>query len=312
MAGEGESRSRLRTAFLTTRDGKRLRVAHWPAAAGRRRGTVLLLNGRSEAVEKYQETAGDLVGRGFEVRGLDWRGQGLSDRVLPQRQRGHIDDFATLIADLDEVVDRVVAPALDGRPLVMLAHSMGAMIGLRYLAERPGPVRLAACTAPMLEILAYRQPRWVLTRLAALAVARGRGSEYAFGQGDYDPALYAFPGNPLTSDPRRFDAHKRVYQDHPELRLGGVTWGWVAAACRSAAILLRPECARRIRVPVLIASAGQERLVSNAAQRRLAALLPDGTLKIYPEARHEILMERDAVRNAFLADFDTFLHERGV
>jgi lysophospholipase len=96
------------------------------------------------------------------------------------------------------------------------------------------------------------------------------------------------------------------------VRVGGVTWGWLDAAYRSSARLDDPAYLARITAPVLICQAGREVLVSNPAQRRLAARLPDATLKVYREAFHEILMERDTIRDAFWADFDTFLAEHGV
>lgn len=311
-AGGGHLPALMETSFLTLRTGARLRLASWRAASARSRGTVLLLTGRSEPVEKYEETAGDLLARGFAVHSLDWRGQGLSDRFLADRERCHVDDFAILVADLAEVVDRVVLPADGGRPLVMLGHSMGGMLGLRFLAEHPGHVRRAAFTAPMVGIQALRRARWLLAGLADLAVARGRAGDYALGQGDFDPDLRSFAGNRLTSDPARFEVHRRAFQTNPELRVGGVTWGWLAAACRSTRLLLTPAYARRITVPVLIASAGREALVDNAAQKRLAQFLPDCTFTTYPDALHEILMERDEIRDGFLSDFDRFLERHGI
>ena len=53
--------------------------------------------------------------------------------------------------------------------------------------------------------------------------------------------------------------------------------------------------------------AGQERLVDNAASRRVARLLPQCRVSVYPDARHEILMERDDIRSAFWRDTDDFL-----
>lgn len=301
----------LDAAFITLRDGARLRHVRWEQDDSRR-GVVLLLTGRSESVEKYVETAGDLNARGFAVRALDWRGQGLSDRLLPQRQPGHVEDFGVLVEDLAEVVERVVQPGLDGRPLIVLGHSMGGLVGLRFLAEHPGHVRLAAFTAPMVDVLALRQGGRMLARLAAVAVRRGHGGRYAFGQHDYDPDTHVFRNNWLTGDPERFETQKRAFQANPDLRVGGVTWGWLLAADRSTRILLQPDYARRIDVPVLIASAGRERLVSNAAHRHLARMLPDCTLKTYPASLHEILMERDVIRDAFWADFDRFLADHGL
>src|SRR5215831_11847947 len=90
--------------------GGRLRYACCNAS-GTPRGTILLLTGRGEFIEKYAtEIAGELLGRGFAVLALDWRGQGLSDRLLADRDKGHIDNFTTYMADLRLFIDQVVMP----------------------------------------------------------------------------------------------------------------------------------------------------------------------------------------------------------
>ena len=80
-------------------DGLRLRFVHArPAGA---RATVVHLHGRGEFVEKYRETVGDLIGRRFAYASFEWRGQGLSDRLPPAREPGHVDDFAAYLRDLE-------------------------------------------------------------------------------------------------------------------------------------------------------------------------------------------------------------------
>ena len=79
---------------VMTPDGVRLRYARWRALARRSLGTICLLHGRSEAIEKYFETVDDLRRRGFAVATFDWRGQGGSDRHLRNPMKGHVDSFA--------------------------------------------------------------------------------------------------------------------------------------------------------------------------------------------------------------------------
>ncbi len=69
------------TDYLKTPDGLAMRYARWQPPAGRR-GTVCIFQGRGEWIEKYFETVRDLRARGFAVATLDWRGQGLSERML--------------------------------------------------------------------------------------------------------------------------------------------------------------------------------------------------------------------------------------
>jgi alpha-beta hydrolase superfamily lysophospholipase len=58
---------------------------------------------------------------------------------------------------------------------------------------------------------------------------------------------------------------------------------------------------------VLILSAGRERIVSNTAQREIAAMLPDARLVNVAEGAHELLLECDSVRYAVWAEIDNFL-----
>ena len=57
----------------------------------------------------------------------------------------------------------------------------------------------------------------------------------------------------------------------------------------------------------------RDRLVSPAAIRRAASLLPQSELLMYDDAAHEILREADSVRLRALAAIDAFLdrHARG-
>ena len=47
--------------------GVQLRCARWPASTKQVRGTVCLIQGRTEYIEKYYEVIADLRGRGFAV-----------------------------------------------------------------------------------------------------------------------------------------------------------------------------------------------------------------------------------------------------
>src|SRR3977135_754369 len=103
------------------RGGARLRYACWNVP-GTARGTVVVLPGRGEFIEKYAtEVVGELLSRGYAVIAMDWRGQGLPDRLLPDRSKGHIDIFSTYIDDLQLFLDKLVIPVAP-RPILALCH----------------------------------------------------------------------------------------------------------------------------------------------------------------------------------------------
>src|ERR1700720_3707994 len=97
------------TGTLRTPDGVSLRFARWAPPPGRK-GTVCLFQGRAEFIEKYFETVRDLRARGFAVATLDWRGQGLSDRMLGDRRKGYVRDFAEYDSDLETFMREIVMP----------------------------------------------------------------------------------------------------------------------------------------------------------------------------------------------------------
>ena len=293
--------------WATLDDGTRLRTAHWPALDAEPRGTVLLLTGRSEFVEKYAETVGELLSRGFQVVAFDWRNQGLSDRPLANTQIHHLASFDTLVDDLDAVVERVVRPVAAG-PLLLLGHSMGGLVATLGLVRHPDRYRAAVLTAPMYDIFTGPVPRRVALWLAERLCARGRAAEYAYGQGDYNAAEGVFtPSNPITSDARRYAVFHDAFRDRPELRLGGVSFGWVRAALCASDQLLRDAPLERVTTPVLLLSAPKDAIVRSEAHRMVAARLGNATLKEYPDAKHELLMERDDIRDRVWADIDAFL-----
>ena len=114
-----------------------------------------------------------------------------------------------------------------------------------------------------------------------------------------------FPGNPLTSDRRRWERDSATLEAAPQLGLGGPTYGWLGAARR----LDRPDPphARKPMAPVLIVAAGADRVVGNEGIRRLARRVPGVALTFIPDAKHEILGERDMIRRQFLAALDSFV-----
>src|SRR6266540_3605073 len=97
------------TGNLALPDGRKLRFARWAPPPGRK-GTVCILPGRAEFIEKYFETVRDLRARGFAVAVLDWRGQGLSERALGNPRKGYVRNFAQYQIDLETFINEVVLP----------------------------------------------------------------------------------------------------------------------------------------------------------------------------------------------------------
>src|SRR5436190_8487323 len=114
---------------VKTSDGAVLRFARWEPPPGRK-GTLCVFPGRTEFIEKYFEVVRDARARGFAVAVLDWRGQGLSERALPNARKGHVYDFSEYDRDLEAFVKEIVLPDCPA-PYFALGHSMGAAVLIR-------------------------------------------------------------------------------------------------------------------------------------------------------------------------------------
>jgi lysophospholipase len=288
--------------------GMRVRLGHLAPPAGAARGTVMVLPGRAEFIEKYAETLTAVQGWGYAAAILDWRGQGGSDRFLAYRHRGHVAQVEDYLADLDAVRARIVALRLPA-PHLILSHSMGGHIALRYLHAHPDRFAAAAMVAPMFGIRLAPTPEPVARLLCDAAIRLGGAWRYAPGQRDFMLERYVFARNRLTSSPERHALLRRHVAATPELALGGVTYGWLGAALRSLQLTRRPGYLEAIPTPILICQAGTERIVSNRAQAAAVRRLPHGRLQAFPGGRHELLMERDEIRDRVLDAIRTFFAE---
>lgn len=289
-----------RYGFLV-RDGAKLRYAWWNAL-GVPRGTVVVLTGRGEFIEKYAtEVVAELLERGFAVAAMDWRGQGLSDRPLVDTGKGHIDHFSTYLADFRYFLDTIVTPEAP-RPVVCLCHSMGAHIAMREMAENgTGPFSAALFVSPMTALRREAMLRSVLMIMPEVPTVEER---YLFGTGPFVLLAREFNSNFVTHDERRYRFTEDWFTADPRLSLGGPTIGWSRQAVRSMTAVQAPGYLERIDIPLLLMTAGEDRLIDPRSHGPLVARLKHGEHFTIGHARHEIMMETDEIRALFWEGFD--------
>lgn len=285
-------------------DGVVLRVARW-LGTGTARGTVCVFTGRGEFIEKYFEAIGELVARDFAVVAMDWRGQGLSGRPLANARKGHIDDFSLFERDIDALT-RQVLEFLCPRPWFGLGHSMGGAILLSQAQAGTSPFERIVVSAPMIDLHGLRFPG-AARAVAEVADIIGLGSAYVPGGRSASAMSAPFEGNVLTSDARRYARNAAIVAAAPQLAIGDPTIGWVNAAFRVMASFADPDLPHRAFTPVLAFSAGDDRVVSTPAIHRYMAGLKTSLVVPLAGAQHEILQERDTIREQFWAAFDAFI-----
>jgi lysophospholipase len=294
-------------AYMHTPDGVDIRYARWEGDADK--PTIVFLNGFRECIEKHFETVEDLQKRGYAVYTMDWRGQGLSTRALPNRQKVHIENFDLHVQDLVQLMNEVVRPMIDGA-VYLFAHSMGGHLALRYLHDEPLGVDGAILCAPLFGFGTMPGTDMVGTVLSWGAGIMGKSKGYAISRSDYGPGHRQFDGNKLTKDPDRFEEEHRQLDANPALRMGGPTWGWLRAASRSVRTIRDERYLKTIVVPVFIIQAGSDTVVRNAAQKWSSDRMKLAHLFCIEGSAHEILRELDVYRDHIWALFDRYFEEQ--
>jgi lysophospholipase len=288
-----------RAEWFSGAGGARLRAALF-SPSGSPRGSVVVSPGRTEPIEKYFEVVEILAARGFAVLIHDWRGQGLSHRLLADRSLGHaagsgdfLTDYAALIAAFETRL---------AKPWIALGHSMGGCLTLLVLANGERRFSGAILSAPMLGILTGTIPPAVARILATAQTWTGRGG--APIERDRSAPAAAFEDNILTHDRARYARNQAQLAACPDLALGGPTWGWLDFAFSAVGVLERGRGVTRIAIPLTVVAAGEDALVDNAGSRRVTARVPGARFVEIAGAYHEILQETDALQAPFWREFD--------
>jgi lysophospholipase len=289
---------------IKTPDGVSLRFGRWEPPPGRR-GTVVVMQGRAEYIEKYFETVRDLRARGFAVATFDWRGQGLSERALADPRKGHVRNFSQYITDLQAIMEQVVLPDCPP-PFFALGHSMGGAVAIRACHDGSRWFERVVLSAPMIALRPGKLT-YVAGPLASALRILGRGSAYVPTSHAEATGAEDFVGNVLTSDPVRYARNAAVLEQEPALGLSAPTIAWADAALRQMRQFAQPSYAAHIRQPMLLVAAGSDEVVSTAAIETFGMNLLAGRHLILAGSKHEILQEQHQFRGQFWAAFDAFV-----
>jgi lysophospholipase len=288
-----------------THKGVRLRVLVLPSNAVEARGSIILVPGRTEFIEKYFETAESFRARGFTVLIMDHRGQGLSDRLLSDPLKSWVSSFDDYAIDLAFII-KTLSHDLP-RPHVLVGHSMGGAISLLGLIKGYLDPDICVVNAPMLSLYGQDTPPMtqVVSILSVLGFSRRRLPFQPANEGIPIP----FKGNKLTSDKARYKRWRAYFDNAPRLRVAGPTYGWIRAADRAMRTLNRN--AKKLKTPTLIVQTSMDTIVIPSAVKEFAHKA--GTdFKMINGARHETFLEQDEYRDQFFESFDAFCKKHAV
>jgi len=288
--------------FFDSFDGRKLRYAIFRCEQPVAKGTVVLLQGRNEFMEKYFETIRDLTAKGLWVATFDLRGQGGSERLLKDPLRGHVRRFSDYERDLTAFLDKIVLP--DTRlPFFLLAHSTGALIAMSAAPRLGSRIERMVLSAPFIGLMGHGASPNLIRFLSSAVSNVGLGRMQFSKKFKERP----FAENPLTTDEQRYRRNIGIGTTHPQLCLGPPTARWLSQAFRTIERVNRPEHLFSIPIPSILIAPTRDGVVPYIDQERLARYFRAAQLVPIHGAKHEILQERDIYRNQALAAIHAFI-----
>ncbi len=247
---------------------------------------VLFLPGWSDHAGRWTHVGERLRQAGIAAYLLDVRGQGRSGG-----SRGHLSRFSQLLADLQAF--RRVVRLRTHAPQVLLGHSFGALVALRYLESQPSDAIAAAVLVSPWLGLASQPSRWKLTLGRVLP--------------DVWPTLTLATGiepDHLSRDP----AVGAAYEADPLVHKVMTTGAWREIQWAQRVVSADAD---RIESPLLFLLAGEDRVVDAQLARAFAdSLKSEVQVRWYPEMFHEILLDPRA--EDAMDDVLEFLKGRGL
>ncbi len=282
---------------------KKVRIEYACLLQKKALNSIIIVPGRGESYLKYQELSYDLAMQGYNVFIIDHRGQGLSQRLIANPNKGYVENFQDYVNDLHMFITRVVNKFSATKPY-LLAHSMGAAIAARYIQDYPGNIKAAILSSPMLGFNGGHIPENIAGRLIKQAekINHFLSSEPWYFLGHKNFTAIAFDENKQTHSVARYAEYVNLYTATPNIQLGGVTVRWLVEGLRAQEEIFAKL--HQITCPVLVFQASEDVIIKNKAQDDFCAQLnhiaPALCVNSKPEiikgAYHEIFFEIDSLR----------------
>lgn len=289
--------NRGKSGFFKCRDNIKCHYKIFPSDTAK--STVVILPGRTEQSRKYSELILNLHNHNYAVFILDWRGQGLSDRLLKDPEKGHINNYDDYLSDLEYFIKEIVTPQATGH-ITPISHSMGGNILALYLIKHPKVFKKAVLSSPMLQLPLPLPEKitWTILKIAEIA---GLGSTFVWGHGPWDENEI----NRVTRCEERREKEMEINKEYPHERVGGATFTWVRASLD--AIRTVRKNAAKIESKILMLQSGDDQVVTPEGQRHLCNEAENCDLYKLKEAKHEIFQERDFIRNEAIEKIIDFI-----
>lgn len=295
---------------ITTKDG--LQIHYRKITHVTPKPAMLILHGKAENILKYRETAFDFYHAGYNVYLYDQRGHGHSQRMTKDPHIVHVADFNDYVSDLQEFMEKVIAP--DSPAYIdVFAHSMGGGAVAGYVESDLSPkFSKAVLSTPLLQVNTGVFPEFLARAISWFGVHVGLKTSYAITQGPPDVDHPDFEHTATVSRARFDRFHKDVIALHHQgikVATAGASYSWVEESLKFTNHVTQPEAASRFKIPVLVSQVANDDWVLPGGQEKFCGSAPKCTLVRVTDAKHEIWFESDRFRAPYLARVLAFFRE---
>ncbi|MCG8572315.1 MAG: alpha/beta fold hydrolase [Spirochaetes bacterium] len=271
-------------------------------------GALIFVLGYGESYIKYAEVMYDLQDLQLSYYAYDHCGMGFSGRLLEDPVKTYINSFESYVTDLNTFITDIVQ-SKKHKKLFLIAHSMGGGVATLFLAENPELIDGAILSAPMHKVK-MPIPENISLFITSLAEKWGKGKEYALGQnGKINPVDFE-QQNTCSHSKERFYLWKKniMREKYPQIYIGGGTNNWIKELIIATKRIR--QNGDQIQTPFILLQAGQDDWVDNQGHLQVLSKTNFGKLITLPGARHDILLEKDEIRDKALQSIKNFIQSQ--
>ncbi len=259
---------------VTTQDRQTLRGGYYETSAPPV-AVLPWLHGYASHRKRYDSFARWMARHNIQVITMDVRGHGDSDGL-----RGYIRRFSDYFLDVEALL-LYARERFPGTPVILGAHSHGALIASRYLEERepPFPLQAAVFTGPFMG-LGHPLPAWKIRAVSLI--------DRVYGACPLPTTVHP---EWVSKDPAVVEAYSGDTKVFSRVRAR-----WLMEVMKNHGLAL--EKASRIRLPLLVLQGLEDRVVSvESARRFYEAVGSSGKeWRGYEGMLHEVLNELERER----------------
>jgi alpha-beta hydrolase superfamily lysophospholipase len=229
---------------------------------------LLVVHGLAEHSGRYMNIVNFLVPSGYAVYGIDHIGHGKSGG-----KRGYVKRFQDYTKPLKEYFD-MIREWQPEKPIFLIGHSMGGLIGAAYLLEHQDELSGAVLSGPGIKVPDHISQGVIFAGKILSSIMPKAG-------------LIQLDAEGVSRDPEVVDAYVNdplVYTGKTTARLGAE----LLKAMQSVT-----DQASKISLPIMIVQGSDDKLVDPSGAQLLYDLVSskDKTIKIYNGFYHEVFNE---------------------